>query len=45
MPEGSLKKATKIIDEVKLTPQDVETYERCGIISDLDELCSLHPNG
>lgn len=35
MPEELLQKATKIINEVKLTPQDVEAYERCEIISDL----------
>jgi hypothetical protein len=35
MPEDAIKKATKIINEVRLTPQDVEAYERCEIISDL----------
>jgi hypothetical protein len=33
--EESLKRAIKIINEVKLAPQDVEAYERCEIISDL----------
>lgn len=35
MPEDAIRKATEIIREVKLTPQNVEEYEECEIISDL----------
>ncbi|MBM5804563.1 MAG: hypothetical protein FJZ49_00590 [Candidatus Verstraetearchaeota archaeon] len=35
MPEDAIRRAAEIITEVKLTPQDVEAYERCEIISDL----------
>jgi DNA-binding TFAR19-related protein (PDSD5 family) len=30
-----VKSAVEIIDEIKLTPNDIEKYEECEIISDL----------
>jgi hypothetical protein len=35
MSEDAIRKATKIINELKLTPKSVEEYEDCEIISDL----------
>jgi hypothetical protein len=47
MSEDALRKATEIINELKLTPKDIDEYEDCEIISDLmdDDMISHVEDG